>query len=402
MTPRERIVISLRHEEPDMIPLDIGGTESSGLTGIAYNRLRAHLGLPQGRTQLFDVYQQVAKLEDDVRELLQPDTVPLLFEPVAWKPFELPDGSSCHIPQKWTPEKDGRGGWIVKDRRGGTIARMPVGGYYFEPAQAPLAHIETPNELDEFEEHIASFDLPAFLDEPLDILKNRAKRLYENTNLAIVANLQLHLLAAGQQLRGYEQFMMDLVINQDLVHRLMDKLTDAYVKRCESYLSQVGDYIQVVLVNDDLGTQAGPMMSIDTYREMIWPYQKRLFGFIKNKAEVSILFHSCGSVYRFIPWLMEADVDALNPVQVSAAEMDTKRLKREFGQNLTFWGGGCDTQQILREGTKQQIEDEVRKRIDDLAMGGGFVFTQVHNIQPDVPPENMMFMWEAFWKHRHY
>ena len=189
--------------------------------------------------------------------------------------------------------------------------------------------------------------------------------------------------------------MTDLLVNKPLAHALLEMLTDAYLRRCERYLERVGDHVQIVLVNDDLGTQQGPMLSPDCYREMLWPYQKRLFGFIKSRADVFLLFHSCGSVRRFIPCFIEAGVDALNPVQVSAAEMDTAALKREFGRDLAFWGGGCDTQYVLPRGTVGEVRDEVRRRINDLAPGGGFVFTQVHNIQPDVPPQNVVAMVEA-------
>jgi uroporphyrinogen decarboxylase len=151
----------------------------------------------------------------------------------------------------------------------------------------------------------------------------------------------------------------------------------------------------VILVNDDLGTQTGPMLSPETYREMILPYQKRLFGFIKQHAEVPLLLHSCGSVREFIPDLIEAGVDALNPIQVSAAGMSPAELKREFGRDLVFWGGGCDTQEILCRRSPDQVKAEVRWRATDLAPGGGFVFTQVHNIQPDVPPENIIAMYAA-------
>jgi len=403
MTSQERIITALRHREPDRIPLDLGGTESSGLTGIACNRLREYLGLGPGKTRIFDVYQQISKIEDDLREILKPDTIPLLIEPLAWKPFILPDGSSCSIPEKWNPEKDSRGDWIVKDRKGVVSARMPSGGYYFEPAYAPLGGVTSPSELKAFASDIESFDWPFYADESLHSIEDRARRLYEvETDLAVVANLQLHLLAAGQQLRGYETFMIDLLLNKSLVHTLFEMLTDAYIRRCDSYLDRTGRYIQVVLVNDDLGTQHGPMLSQECYREMLFPYQKRLFGFIREKTGAFILFHSCGSVSEFIPSLIEAGVDALNPVQVSAAGMETGQLKKQFGRDLTFWGGGCDTQQVLRNGTAGQIRDEVKRRIDDLAPGGGFVFTQVHNIQPDIPPENIMVMLDAFYQFRDY
>lgn len=402
MTFRERIVTTLNHREPDMIPLDLGGTESSGITGIAYNRLRNYLGLSAGETQIFDVYQQITKIENDVRDILKPDTIPLLIEPAAWKPYTLPDGSPCSIPEKWNPEKASGGDIVVRDSKGVIIARMPDSGFYFEPVSAPLADVENPSELKTFTDVIESYDLPSFADESPETLTRRAQKLFKETDLAVVANLQLHLLAAGQQLRGYEAFMMDTLLKKPLVHALFEMLTDAYIRRCEGYFTMVCGYIQVVLLNDDLGTQNGPMLSPESYREMLWPYQKRLISFIKKKTDAFVLFHSCGSVHEFIPYLIEAGVDALNPVQVTARGMDTGGLKKQFGRDITFWGGGCDTQQVLRSGSPSQIKDEVKRRIDDLAADGGFVFTQVHNIQPDIPPENIMAMYEAFRKYRNY
>jgi len=396
MTPRQRIVATLRGETPDRIPLDIGGTESSGLTAIASNRLRAHLAMPPGRTQVFDTLQQVVKIAPDLRQRLQIDTVPLLIEPRAWRPFTLPDGSACEIPAKWAPQPDSNGGLIVRDSAGHITARMPAGGYYFEPAYFPLARVTEPTELDDYAPAIESFDWPAYADESLDDIAARARRLFDQTDYAIVANLQCHLLAAGQFLRGYEQFMVDLLADKKLAHALLQRLTDAYKRRAEAYLARVGRYTQVLLFNDDLGTQNGPMMSPECYREMIWPYQKELFGFVKARTDAAILFHSCGAVSQFIPLLIDAGVDALNPVQVSAAGMNTAELKHRFGDRITFWGGGCDTQHVLPKGTPRQIAHEVARRIADLAPGGRFVFTQVHNIQPDVPPENVMAMLDAF------
>ena len=395
MTSRERIVSALRHEEPDRIPLDLSGTESSGITGMAYNRLREYLGLGPGRAQIVDVYQQIVKIEDDLREVIRPDTVPLLIEPMEWKASVLPDGSPCRIPAGWNPIRDEKGDHVVRNDAGEVFARMPAGGFYFEPVLAPLAGVNSPSGLRPFAKTIESFDWPFFADEPLEAIAERGKRLFVETDLAVVANLQLHLLAAGQSLRGYENFMMDLIINKSLAHALLEMLTEAYIRRCDRYLQLMGDCIQVVLVTDDLGTQRDPMLSLDCYKEMLWPYQKRLFEFISRHCGAHLLLHSCGSVAAFIPLLIEADVDALNPIQVSAAEMDTAKLKHEYGSNITFWGGGCDTQSVLSRGTPAQVREEVKSRIADLAPGGGFVFTQVHNIQPDVPPENIMAMYKA-------
>jgi len=394
-------VKALRREVPDRVPLDLGGTESSGMTAIAYRNLRAHLDLPPGRIQVFDTLQQLAKIEDDLREQLEVDTVPLYLEPRRWKPGVLSDGTPCEIPERWNPREE-EGGWVVRDGAGHVTARMPEDGFYFEPTYAPLADVQQPSELDAHADAIESFDWPSYADESVDDIEARARTLHQETDLAVVANLCMHLLAAGQILRGYENFMVDLLANRTLAHALLERLTDAYVRRCDRVLPRIDKYIQVVLVNDDLGIQSGPMLSIDCYKEMIWPYQKRLFGYVKSKTDAALLLHSCGSVYRFIPFLIEAGIDALNPVQVSAAEMDTKRLKREFGKDLTFWGGGCDTQHVLPRGSAREIEDEVKRRVSDLAPGGGFVFTQVHNIQPDVPPENVLAMVDALSKYRDY
>jgi uroporphyrinogen decarboxylase len=391
---RQRVIAALNHQTPDRIPRDLGGTESSGITGIAYNRLREHLGLEPAPPRIFDVYQQIGLVDDQLRAAFGIDTVPLTYEPRRWRPFHLADGSPCLIPAGWDPKPD-RGGLVVRDAAGKAVARMPAGGLYFEPVDFPLADVSDPAELDAHAEEIEGFDLPAMMDEGWDSLTERARRLHTETDRAVVGNFLAHLLAAGQSLRRYDNFLVDLMVNQRLARAILERLTDAYCRRAETYLGAVGPYIDVILVNDDLGTQNGPMLSPDVYREMILPYQKRLFGFIKQRANVPLLLHSCGSVRAFIPDLIEAGVDALNPIQVSAAGMDTAELKRQFGRDLVFWGGGCDTQQVLCRLGPDEVRTEVRRRAADLSAGGGFVFTQVHNIQPDVPPENIRAMYAA-------
>ena len=395
MTSRQRVLTALRHEQPDRVPLDIGSLESSGISALAYNRLREHLGLGQGQTQVFEPYQQVAKIEDDLIDALEIDTALLAIEPLEWKDAILPDGSPCRIPARWDPQPDAGGGWSVRDGDGHTIARMPDGGFYFEPVYAPLADITDPAELDDHLNAIGSYDWPGFADETLDDIAARAERLFAETDRAIVFNLQCHLMAAGMFLRGYEQFMVDLLAEKPLVHGFLRRLTDAYKRRVEQTLTRLDPFIQVVLVNDDLGTQNGPITSPDTYREMILPYQRELFGHIKQHTRAALLLHSCGSVVEFIPDLLDAGIDALNPVQVSAAGMDSAELKKRFGDRLTFWGGGCDTQHVLGSGSPADVEAEVRRRVADFSPGGGFVFTQVHNVQPDVPPENIVAMVNA-------
>ena len=393
MNSRERVLAALRHEEPDRIPLDIGATESSGITGIAYGRLTRHLGL-EGATRLFDPMGQLALVEDAVLNEFGADCVPLHFEPRAWKPSTLGDGSPCEVPQRWNETFLPDGSREVRDEDGRLAARMPSGGLYYETGDPPLAALAGAAQVDPEAPCIRGFDLPGFSDECWVERRERAKALHA-TGRAVVGNLMCHFLAAGQILRGYEQFMCDLIGEKALAHALLDALCEAYLDRIETYLTTLGEWLDVVLVNDDLGTQAGPMLSPALYREMIKPYQRRLFGVIRDRFDGVLLMHSCGAVSEFIPDLIECGVQAINPVQLSAAGMEPERLKREFGGDVAFWGGGCDTQRVLNQGTPDDVRREVRRNCAALAPGGGFVFTQVHNIQPDVPPENIVAMVEA-------
>ena len=272
---------------------------------------------------------------------------------------------------------------------------MPAGGFYFDPAGAPLADCSTPADLEKHRAAIESVDLPFYWDEPVAATAARAKQLHSQTDRAVVFNFCCHLLHAGTGLRGYEQFLCDMLAEPELAGALLDMLTAAYLKRIDRYAPALRGSVDVVLFNDDLGTQQGPLVSPDVYRALIKPRQAKLFGYAKKAFGAPIAFHSCGAVAEFIPDLIEAGVDALNPVQVAAVGMDSKRLKREFGKDICFWGGGCDTQKVLSRGTPAEVREEVRRRIGDFAPGGGFVFTQVHNIQPDVPPENVVAMFEA-------
>jgi len=394
MTPRERILCALHHREPDRVPVDLGGTESSGITGIAYKRLKQKLCIEGGRIQIFDLMQQIAEVEKPVVERVGADTLPLLIEPKSWKSWALPDGSECEIPQKVHIEELKGGDTVIVAEDGTPVMKRPKGGYYFDSIFHPLEEAEDEKDIDKGMPFFRSMDMPWYNDEGFDGLKKKARRLYEETSRAVVGNLWVHLLAAGQDLRGYENFMVDLVINKRLAHRLLERQLEAYLPRIDRYIDAVGGYVDIIQVNDDLGSQNGPIMRPELYREMIKPYHKRLWHYIKKKSKKPLLLHSCGSVYGLIPDIIECGIDALNPVQVTAADMDTARLKREFGSELVFWGGGCDTQKVLPHGTVQQVREEVRRRIDDLAFGGGFVFCQVHNIQPDVPPENIVAMYE--------
>ena len=394
MTHRERIISALEHKEPDRIAVELGATESSGIMGIAYNNLKNYLGIT-GKTQIYDMMQMIAKVEMPVVEAVGSDAIALLIEPKQWKSWSLQDGSAAQIPAKLNIQKKDNGEIVQLADDGTELARCPAGGIYFDPVFFPLVDAKTVDDIDAAQKYFESFDWPSYNDENFDDLRAKAQKLYNETDYAIVGNLWVHVLAAGMLLRGYENFMMDMIANKPLVHHILEKQLEVYLPRVDKYIEAVGDYVQVIQVNDDLGSQNSLLVSPDMYREMIKPYHKKLWRFIKEKSGKPLLLHSCGSIYELIPDLIEIGIDALNPIQVSAENMDSKKLKKEFGKDITSWGGGCDTQKVLGFASLEQIRDEVKRRVEDLASGGGFVFCQVHNIQANVPPENIMAMYNT-------
>lgn len=376
-TPRERVRAALAHKEPDRIPLDLGATGSTGICGHAYHALRKHMGLPDKPLKIWHVMQQLAQIDEDLLGPLGVDVRTLSSDPMGAGELEI-------------FEKDGFYNYIDE---WGIGFHMPIeNGHYYDMYHHPLANAET---IRDVERH--NWPDPTELTR-YEGLAEAAKKMYEETDVAIT----FASYGAGQfdmlnWLCGLEQGMMNLASNLELSLAIMEKVTDLKCQYLETTLPMVAPYIDVVMECDDLGCQNGPLFSPKTYHQYIKPMHTRVFDTIRKHTDATIYFHSCGSVTDFLPGLIESGVQALNPVQVSAANMDTKMLKREFGKDIVFWGGGCDTQKILWQGTTQQVRDEVKRRIDDLAPGGGLIFAQVHNIQNGVPPENLIAMWES-WK----
>jgi uroporphyrinogen decarboxylase len=395
MNSRERVLTALRHQEPDRVPIDLDGMASTGIMAIAYNRLKAYVGMRGGETKVYDIGQQLAHPEPPLLERFGVDVLPLTRAPLglnpvhpAWKPWTLPDGSPASVPSDFRPVQNERGDWLILDTEGHTIRRLPAGGLYFDQVYHPLAEATTVAEIE-------ALELPDLSDDELAWLRREACRLHETTDKAIMGHFGGSILEAAQSLRGWDRFMMDMALQPGLAQALAQKLADHYVANLPHYLDAVGDYIQIIQMGDDLGTQRGPQMSPEMYRRIIKPYQRQVYQYVKTNSDLYLFLHSCGSIYRLIPDLIELGVDILNPVQISAAEMDPARLKREFGRDIVFWGGGIDTQQVLPHATTEQVRQHVQHLLGIFAPGGGYVFCQVHNIQADVPPENIVAMFEA-------
>ena len=369
MTSRERVIAALNHEEPDRVPLDIGGGGSTSILVEGYENLKQHLGITAETRAMVNAFR-IARLDEQTMRRLGSDCRPITIHRPDW------DLSPIGIE-------------TYQDMWGVTWKKVGYGGdaYYWEHAGSPLA-----------EATIADLDAHAWpdLDSPgfTAGLEAEIRTLHEDTDYAIMAESGFKSFwELGYMLAGYERLVMDIALDPEFVSALMNKLLDVNMVMTGRFLDIVGPYIQVFRSGDDLGTQRGPLFSPQAFRTLIKPVYKRYFDLVKSKTDAKIFFHSCGNIVEFIDDLAEVGVDIINPVQVTAMP-DTAALKARFGDRVTFWGG-IDSQHILPNGTPADVEAEVRQRIRDLGPGGGFVAASVHNMQPDIPPANIVAMADA-------
>ena len=404
MKSRERVIKALNHEEPDRVPIDLGAAAPTGISAMAYNRLKDYLGINAGETKLIDMWQQVAMVEVEIRDRFNVDTIGLWPEG-EWKDSKLPDGTDCKVPEGWNSKKL-EDGSEVQIENGRQIAKRPSEGIYFDPIYTPLADAKI-EDLDDFVWHspFSFYKMPDLdkLDMFVSNLEERGKFLYDNSDLAIVGNFGGSIFEAAYGLRGFENFMIDLMVNKKFAEKLLDKLVKHNKEYFKRYNEAVGEYIQVIMVGgEDIGTQRNLVINPETYREMIKPRQQELWQFINENCDAKIMIHACGSIDKIIDDLHEAGIEVLNPVQTTANNMEPRRLKKEYGDKLSFWGGGCDTQKILPRGTPDEVREEVKKNMKIFKPGGGFVFNQIHIIQYNVPPENIIAMFDTAYEHSNY
>ena len=401
MTPRQRVLAALDHREPDQVPIDCSGHRSSGIAAITYPRLRERLGLPPTTVRVYDPIQQLAILDEDVLDRFGVDTIEMgrgfSLNEASWADWVLPDGTPCKMPAWALPERrDGE--WLVRSVTGRVIGRMPDGALFFEQCHWPFLEQDDPDHLPEaFAESMwtALRSPPGESELASETLTAGAKRLRERTDRAIIGLFGGNLLECGQFVYRNDNFLMLLAAEPARVHRFLDKLVEMHLANLEQFLKAVGPYIDIVLFGDDLGMQTGPQMSPAMYREFFKPRHALMWRRAKELANVKVMLHCCGGVRSLLRDLIDAGLDAINPVQISCKGMNAAELKREFGKDLTFWGGGCDTQKILPLGTPDQVREHVREQVKILAPSGGFVFQQVHNIMANVPPENIIAMFDA-------
>lgn len=372
MTSRECILKTLNHKEPERIPIDIGGTMVSAIHRIAQKNLLEYLGYSPCE-EVLDIIQQMVRTDERVSKLFGNDCYAI-----------LPGTSS-----KWYLEitKDKEASYFIDEW--GITFKKPHDGLYYDVCKSPLSEGTM--------EALKNYSWPDGADlGRIDGLRERANKAFNQTEYALImADGNWGLMLQAAIVVGFETLYMSFINNEKFIRTVLEKILEFSLAYWDSVLPQVKEYVQVVQIADDLGTQYGPLINPKIYRKLVKPLHKTLIDRIKKHCDAKIFFHSCGAVLEFIPDFIDIGIDALNPVQVSAQGMDTNKLKKEFGKYITFWGGGCDTQKVLSRGTPKDVKKEVLKRISDMGHGGGFIFCPIHNIQADVPPENLKIMYNT-------
>jgi hypothetical protein len=421
VSSRERVRLALEHREPDRVPLDLGGSAVTGMHASSVYLLRQalHLDPPGTPVKVIEPYQVLGEIKPDLMDALGVDVVPLGgprtlfgFRNEGWKPWTLFDGTSVLVPAGFNTEPEPDGDILMYpegDRSVPASGHMPAGGFYFDSIirQPPIddARLNPEDNLEEFGP-ISEEDLAHF--------RKEAGRLWQETDKAILANFggtafgDIALVPAPwlkhpKGIRDVAEWYMSTVTRRDYVYRVFERQCEIGLANLARLYEVVGDKVTAVFVTGtDFGTQNGPFISRNTYRQLYQPFHKQVNDWIHRHTPWKTFIHSCGSIFDLLPDFIEAGFDILNPVQTSAACMDPARLKAQFGDRITFWGGGVDTQKTLPFGRPEDVRAEVRERMAVFGRGGGFVFNTIHNVQTRVPAENLIALYEAVKEYRSY
>ena len=411
MNSRERVLAAIDHEETDRVPIDCGSTCVTSINLKAYGNLRRKLGMTDGAARVFHTWVQTPEIEPKIAERLHVDTVTLprykmsLGIPNAeFKPWQFVDGTNFQVPVDFTPSinEDGDFEWW---EHGVKIAEAPKEGTQgFAVKYCPLEHASTEKEIDDwFDNYDGNFmGRIKVTDEELVWAREHAKHLRETTDKAIVSDYVFGIIFVTEGILGFQKTYMSLLDNPNLIRYFFDRLVHEQIVNLKRYLGAVGDYIDVIMAADDVGAQKGPMIKVDTFREFLLPGHKLFCETVHEHSNAKVFFHTDGSVMPFLQDLIDIGVDCFNTVQTDAANMDAMEMKQRFGKNLTFWGGGVDTHHMLPQGTPEEVREDVRRRMKIFGPGGGFIFSTIHNILGDVPPENILAAFDAAAEYGQY
>ena len=412
MTSRERVKQALNHQGADKIPIDLGGSGATGIAAITYNSILNKLGNDNGLPRLYDFMQQLAYPGKQIRELFKIDIIDpgqfFLESDEDWRKFTIPfNGTECIIPRYWDKiydiEIDSVQTVYLKHKDGTIIGKMPKSSRVVDQVYWPYSSYDRIPEdinLDEvFDRHLWMVPQPlaitrANTDDGKKVVADKIKFKYHETDYAFMYPMGGNLFDIGFTLRRMDNFLVDVYKDREGTKRLVNLLYERHMENIKETLESIGEYIDVILFYDDLSYQTGLFIPPEMYRQIFKPYHKRMWDYIHLHSQAKICLHCCGAAYQLIGDFIDAGMDILNPVQINANDMEPVRLKKEFGKDISFWGGGCDTR-ILTTGNPEQIREEVKRNIDVLGRGGGYIFSSIHNITAEIQPENVIAMFET-------
>ncbi len=391
MNSRERVIAAINHIEPDRVPIDLGGTAVSGIHIDPYKNLLNYLGIKKGKIpKIFDIEQMLVWVEEPIIRRFKVDVVyvPKMVQMLgmrinSWRKWKLKNGNQVEVPGNFYPVKNGNDGTLYLYVDGELVAKKVPGSPYFDrmiefKVHEPLLPVE-------------SFNLELYTDEELDWCYDWAEKLRSDTDKAVIGGFDLILGRWG----SYQEWMLTIAANPEYVKQWYEYKLENLLANVKLYYQAVGENIDIIFLGEDFGMQQGMILSPRSFNEIVAPYYKKFFSWIRTHTHWKILFHCDGGIYPIINTLIDCGVDILNPVQTSAVGMNPKRLKRDFGDKITFWGGSVEPQTVLPGDDVDQIRAQVKERIREFGRDGGYVFAPIHNIQPDVRPENIVAMFDS-------
>uniref|UniRef100_A0A7C2VML1 Uroporphyrinogen decarboxylase (URO-D) domain-containing protein n=1 Tax=Ignisphaera aggregans TaxID=334771 RepID=A0A7C2VML1_9CREN len=434
LTPRERVLVTLKHEEPDRIPIDFGSTHVSTINPMCYRDLQRYLRLAEKPARVKDVVAQLTEVDAELIELFNVDLIDVnrhlpptnsevyyrdtfyqcmtcfnkdpvtgkaeIYDP-RWKVWKhVSYGYEIEIPESIDIVEE-QNNLVIYLNRTFVLGRGSRSSVTFSPPDAhganPLANVRSAQDIKNID-----WDVFKVSDRYVQFLRDKAEYLYKNTNYALVFSLAGRLHAWAQALRGWAKWLADLRLRKPLAEAVLDQIMDVLMYNIKKYIEAFGNHVHVIGFADDLGTEEGPQISVQMFREMYKHRYEELFGYIKRHSKMYIFLHSDGSIFPLIKEFIDVGLDIINPIQLSAKGMEPEKLKKEYGEQITFWGGGADVQKVLPFAKPGEVVEHVKNLIKIFAPGGGFVFAATHNIQPPTPPENIVLAFRTAYEYGRY
>jgi len=408
MKSRERVKKVLNHEIPDKVPVDFGSTRTTGITAIAYNKLIKKLSLNLCTPKMFDIVQQLVYPQKEIRGIFNVDFIDagqaFNNSNIFWREFVLRDDSKCLVPAWINIVEENDKSIKVIDDEGTLLGIMPPKSLYIDQCfwvYGKLSKFPKIINKNDFKKDLWDYATPPptnidFFDYSESLkFKENIEKLYEETDYAIVLRFGGNLVESGFSIRGMENYFCDLYLDESGVNNFLDILMDDYMKNLERILELVGEYISVIMFADDMGSEIGPFFQKEIYKKYFKERHKKMWELVHRKSDCKVFLHSCGSIYELIPDLIDAGLDILSPVQITAKDMQPEKLKKQFGKYLIFWGGCCDSRKVLSSGSPVMVTNHVKKNMKILGNDGGLIFSPIHNVQPEVSPENILSLFKA-------